>query len=247
MAIRLAGETADARAAAAVIVSELQSLGCELLRLDSSNLADLHAPGHQSRPLSHVIYNKSYSGAELAQALGSAPATSAAPPAAFHCGFDLQALLDVGPAVWRHCDTAACLGAGADSAAVTLQLFVDTAQLSDDTLQRYRQFALRQQQPQADLTSQLGWNCAQCTFANLSPSSHCDMCGGQRVESAAAALPPPPPPPPPCIPAPPPSDDTVPAAAAAAAGALSSPSVTFSVASWNILSADYAHPTTFSC
>lgn len=250
MAIRLSDETASARAAAAAIASELQSLGCELLRLDSSNLADLHALGQEPRTLSHIIYNKSYDGAEMARALGSAAAQPVADD--FHHGFDLQALLDVGPAVWRHCDPASCLGASSDPVAVTLQLFVDMAQLSEDTLQRYRRFAMEHQQTQAAPTIKpVSWNCDQCTFANSAQSPRCEMCGGQRTVSSATALPPPPPPPPPCVPAPPPSDGAVPAAATApaAASAPSSPPppLSFSVASWNILSADYAHPNTFFC
>jgi len=241
---RGSGSAASAQSDAAALTTELQSLGCEVLRVDASTCAELHAPGLMDR-LTHVIYNKSYDAAELVQALGSEAR-------GFQAGFDLQALLQLGPRIWARCDHVACLGlAGADPEAPTLRLFVDMAQLSEDTFKAYEQFALAQKQQGAAAhaaapvtsgkpapASAASWACAGCTFLNSAQASQCDMCAAKRPAAANEAVGlslPPPPPAPPAIPAPPLTEDS------------SAPTTaTFSVTSWNTLSADYAAPATFS-
>ena len=133
----------------------------------------------------------------------------------FHRGHDLNSLFSFGPDIWALCDHAACLD---DTKYPNLRFFVDMAQLDEKVLQMYQQYVESTTPSSASIAA--------------SPSA-VSTSSTSLTDSKSAAMPSPPPPPasPPSIPPPSCHTDT-------------SDSF-FKVVSWNILSSDYCHPSTF--
>jgi len=231
--------TSSTLTAANTLAQSLQQLGCELLRVtrtESKNV--IH-----SRPntvLTHIIYNKSYSDAEMSNQLGEWGAHAATGVGIggnqqFQSGYDLDGLMRLGPdRVWQHIDHCYALGLDKDGNALkdasypTLRLFAEMAQLDMGVLQQYERYALKQLRSHPESQSETN----QCGVDVMDLTSDCE---------------PPHSPPSPPVPAPdaPDEDSSAMSTASTRDPTLPNPDSCFSVTSWNILSADYAHPSTF--
>jgi mRNA deadenylase 3'-5' endonuclease subunit Ccr4/uncharacterized protein with PIN domain len=154
---------------------------------------------------------------------------SAVDAAEFQSGYDLNALFQLGKdLIWKHIDHEYALGTSVPDAP-GLPLFVELAQLDPSVFESYREYAIKQmpavqqqeqqQQPASSSTSE--------------------------PDYVLVKSPPPAPPLPPCIPAPLSCSSSTDAGCLPSASSQGASKRSFSFASWNILSADYAHPSTF--